>query len=307
LAGWLGCKPGHFFSPSDRLQLSFVLLSLFAAAQAQFSIGAPKAGDTLVPGSKTTVQIIVPIDTSAEAGEDEIALVIGIVGCGTAACPAPTADLGEPVFIGKYQGQGQIGNSLNTFENITVTVPSDISGAASVQVQRVSLATPPGHSIPGIEYTSVKVNVGSGTTPPSGSVNIHPNGDNSKCVGILGGTYADGTAVDIYDCNGSASQKWSFTGNFSLQSVNPTDGSQWCLDAGDQSTWANGLKMKVWQCFPNLPQQVWTHITPTGAIKLNAANFCLDLTNGVKTNQNVLQIWTCATGNPNQNWSVTSA
>ncbi|KAF8878371.1 ricin B lectin domain-containing protein [Gymnopilus junonius] len=269
------------------MKLAFVLLSVFAAAQAQFSIGAPPAGATLVPGSKTTVQVIVPIDTSAEAGEVEVSLVIGIVGCGTAACPAPTADLGEPVFIGKYQSQGTIGNTLNSFENITVTVPTDISGAASIQVQRVSLATPPGHSIPGIQYLSQKVNVGSGSGS-SGSLNIHPNGDNSKCVGILGGVYADGSAVDIYDCNASASQKWQFNGN-ALQSVNPADGSQWCLDAGVQSTWADGLKMKVWQCFSDLPQQSWTPITSSGSIKLNAANFCLDLTNGVKTNQNVFK------------------
>jgi hypothetical protein len=53
-----------------------------------------------------------------------------------------------------------------------------------------------GHALPGVEYTSVGVQVGSGTT--GSSVNIHPNGDNSKCVGILGGTYANGTPVDMY-------------------------------------------------------------------------------------------------------------
>ncbi|PPQ96016.1 hypothetical protein CVT26_016178 [Gymnopilus dilepis] len=288
------------------MKSSFVLLSLFAAAYAQFSIGAPKAGDTIVPGSKTTVQVIVPIDTSAEAGEVEVGLVIGVVACGTAACPAPTADLGQPVFVGKYQSQGAIGNTLNSFQNISVTIPTGISGPASIQVQRVALLTPPGHSRPEIEYASVQVNAGSGGSSPSGSLNVHPNGDNSKCVGILGGTYANGSPVDIYDCNGSASQKWQFNGN-ALQSTNPADGSKWCLDAGVQSGWADGLKMKVWQCFSDLPQQTWTPITSSGAIKLTTANFCLDLTNGVKTNQNVLQIWTCGAGNPNQNWSVTSA
>ncbi|KAF8906998.1 hypothetical protein CPB84DRAFT_1878262 [Gymnopilus junonius] len=210
------------------MKTSFVLLSLFAAAQAQFTIGAPKPGATLVPGSKTTVQVIVPIDTSAEAGEEEVGMVIGI-----------------------YQSQGEVGTTLNTFQNVTVTVPTDIKGAASIQVQRVSLFTPPGHSLPSIVYTTQKVNVGS--TGPSGSLNIHPNGDNSKCVGILGGVYADGSAVDIYDCNGSTTQKWQFNGN-SLQSVNPTDGSKWCLDAGVQSTWKDGLKMKIWECFSDLPQ-----------------------------------------------------
>jgi hypothetical protein len=52
-----------------------------------------------------------------------------------------------------------------------------------------------GHALPGIEYTSVGVQVLRGA---QFSVNIHPNGDNSKCVGILGGTYANGTPVDMY-------------------------------------------------------------------------------------------------------------
>ena len=45
------------------MKLLLALASLFAAAQAQFSIGAPAAGTTLTPGSDVTVQIIVPIDT----------------------------------------------------------------------------------------------------------------------------------------------------------------------------------------------------------------------------------------------------
>ncbi|KDR68876.1 hypothetical protein GALMADRAFT_272265 [Galerina marginata CBS 339.88] len=286
------------------MKLLFFLASLFAAAQAQFAIGAPKPGATLQPGQSVGVQVIVPIDTSAFAGQEEVSLVIGIVGCGTSPCPAPSADLGEILFIGKYQSQGEFGTTLNTFENFTFTVPNDISGKASIQAQRVSVLTPPGHSLPVIEYTSVAVQVGS-APPPSSSINIHPNGDNSKCVGILGGTYANGTPVDIFDCNASNSQKWKFNGN-ALTSVNPADNSQWCLDAGVQSQWATGVKMKIWQCL-SVPQQVWTPVTTSGNIKLNAANFCLDLTNGSKANQNILQIWTCGGGNVNQIWSVTSA
>jgi hypothetical protein len=78
-----------------------------------------------------------------EAGQLEVSLVIGIVACGTSACPAPSADLGEILFVGKYQSQGEVGNSLNSFENFTFVVPSDISGKASIQVQHVFVLTPP--------------------------------------------------------------------------------------------------------------------------------------------------------------------
>ena len=45
------------------MKLLFVLASLLAVAQAQFSIGAPTSGATLQAGQNVTVQIIVPIDT----------------------------------------------------------------------------------------------------------------------------------------------------------------------------------------------------------------------------------------------------
>ena len=130
-------------------------------------------------------------------------------------------------------------------------------------------------------------------------------------------------SISSSDCNGSNSQKWQWNGDL-LTSVNPVDGSQWCLDAGVNSqckyiyfrfmfilaytlTGANGVRMKIWQCFSGLPQQTWTPDTSSGTIKLTTANFCLDLTNGITTNQNILQIWTCGGGNTNQIWTVTSA
>jgi hypothetical protein len=70
---------------------------------------------------------------------------------------------------------------------------------------------------------------------------------------------------------------------------------------------ANGVKMKIWQCFSGLVQQTWTPVTTSGTIKLTTGDFCLDLTNGNTDNKNVLQVWTCTAGDTNQIWSVTSA
>lgn len=115
--------------------------------------------------------------------------------------------------MGIYKSQGVIGNTLNTFENFSFVVPSEISGQASIQVQHGFLTTLPVSlftsfltglfthsaakgfvSIPGVEYASVAIQVGSA---PS-AYKIHPSSDSTKCVGILGGVYADGTAVDMY-------------------------------------------------------------------------------------------------------------
>jgi hypothetical protein len=66
---------------------------------------------------------------------------------------------------------------------------------------------------------------------------------------------------------------------------------------------ADGVKMKIWQCFTGLPQQIWTKHS-TGQIQLTGTNFCLDLTDGITTNQNVLQIWTCTSGDVNWLWDI---
>lgn len=39
----------------------------------------------------------------------------------------------------------------------------------------------------------------SGNTPPpsSGTYRIHPNGNNAKCLDVVGGVFANGTPVDM--------------------------------------------------------------------------------------------------------------
>lgn len=80
--------------------------------------------------------------------------------------------------------------------------------------------------------------------------NVHPVSNGNKCVGIVGGVYANGTQVDMYvfssyvmtranwisyDCNGSASQQWQWDGvnETSLTSYDSATGARYCLDAGN--------------------------------------------------------------------------
>jgi len=142
-----------------KMQFLILLASLFAAVHAQSSrIGAPAPGSVLQAGQDITIQFVVPIDTSPAAGQQEVSLVIGMVAC-PSGCPTPSADLGEVLFVGKYESQGGVGNTLNSFENITVTVPSDISGPASIQIQHNFLSTPPQHAHSIVELESVAVQI----------------------------------------------------------------------------------------------------------------------------------------------------
>ncbi|KAG6908084.1 hypothetical protein DXG01_006219 [Tephrocybe rancida] len=127
---------------------------------------------------------------------------------------------------------------------------------------------------------------------------IHPNGDTTKCLDVRGGLFENGTAVQIFDCNGSAAQQWNISrANTTVQ----IQSAQFCLDAG--STPANGVGMKIWKCFAGLPAQTWFY-TDDNRIALLGKGLCLDLPNGVHANSNQLQTWACTDNNTNQVWTL---
>ncbi|KAF8999270.1 ricin B lectin domain-containing protein [Cyathus striatus] len=78
-------------------------------------------------------------------------------------------------------------------------------------------------------------------------------------------------------------------------------GTNFCLDAG--SSPANGVGMKIWQCYDNLPAQQW-YYTGDNRISLENRGQCLDLTNGNLANSNQIQIWQCTDNNTNQIWAL---
>ncbi|GLB36919.1 putative G-X-X-X-Q-X-W domain-containing protein [Lyophyllum shimeji] len=133
-----------------------------------------------------------------------------------------------------------------------------------------------------------------GVFPPiTQGLEIHPNGDMQKCLDVSGGVYADGTPVQIYDCNGTGAQKWIFrNGRTSVQVA----GTNFCLDAG--SSPGNGIGMKIWTCYRGLAAQEWIYFN--NKFRLARSTQCLDLTDGNLSNGNPVQTWHCSAGNPNQ-------
>jgi hypothetical protein len=142
------------------------------------------------------------------------------------------------------------------------------------------------------------MSTGSGTTTPSSGVAIHPNGDSSKCMDVAGGNIADGTSVQIYDCNETNAQRWTISEGATKVQV---AGTNFCLDSG--STPGDGVQMKIWQCYDGLAAQQW-YFTDDNRIALEGQGQCLDLTNGSEADGNVLQTWECGTGDNNQVWTV---
>ncbi|KAF4573626.1 Ricin B lectin domain-containing protein [Pleurotus pulmonarius] len=131
--------------------------------------------------------------------------------------------------------------------------------------------------------------------PPDGHA-FHPIASRSKCLDVQGDVQSNGTPVQIFDCNGSPAQTWVIKpGPTKVQLA----GTNFCLDAG--SSPGNGVGMKIWQCFDNLPAQQW-FLTDDSRIALEDQGLCLDLTNGNLTNGNQVQTWQCTDNNNNQVW-----
>ncbi|KAJ7087957.1 G-X-X-X-Q-X-W domain-containing protein [Mycena belliarum] len=128
---------------------------------------------------------------------------------------------------------------------------------------------------------------------------IQPVGHSDKCLDVRGGVFANGTPVQIYDCNGSQAQKWVIKrGKGSVR----VTGTEFCLDAGSGP--ANGVGMKIWQCFDGLAAQTWFYDGVQETLTLYNQGQCLDLTDGDLTNGRQAQIWQCTAGNANQVWDI---
>ncbi|TEB19586.1 hypothetical protein FA13DRAFT_1758099 [Coprinellus micaceus] len=138
----------------------------------------------------------------------------------------------------------------------------------------------------------------SGTWPAETGTPIYHNYNPNKCIDVRGNVQENGTPVQIYDCNGSAAQKWVITNGGTKVRL---AGTNFCLDAG--STPGDGVQMKIWQCYDNLAAQQW-FFTGDNRIALEGSGLCLDLPSGNEANSQVLQTWTCGDFNNNQVWTI---
>jgi glucosylceramidase len=73
-----------------------------------------------------------------------------------------------------------------------------------------------------------------------------------KCVDVAGAATANGTAVQLFDCNASGAQTWIATPGHDL--LNPASGR--CLDATGPSS-ASGTHLQIWDCTGGSNQK-WT-------------------------------------------------
>jgi glucosylceramidase len=117
-------------------------------------------------------------------------------------------------------------------------------------------------------------------------------GYGGKCVDVAGANSANGTAVQLYGCNGTAAQSWTVGTDGTVRSLGK------CLDVAAASS-ANGTKVQIYDCNGTAAQQ-WV---AGAAGSLRSLGKCLDATGPSSTDGTKLQIWDCS-GAPNQSWQL---
>ncbi|MBW8793727.1 MAG: family 16 glycosylhydrolase [Streptomyces sp.] len=115
-----------------------------------------------------------------------------------------------------------------------------------------------------------------------------------KCVDVAGANPANGTPVQLYDCNGTAAQQWTVASDGTVRALGK------CLDVTGGGT-ADGTAVQLYDCNGTAAQQ-WA-VSSAHDIVNPQANKCLDVTGNNSANGTRLQIWTC-TGAANQKWTV---
>jgi endo-1,4-beta-xylanase len=117
-----------------------------------------------------------------------------------------------------------------------------------------------------------------------------------RCVDVPGSSTTDGTAVQLWDCNGQSNQQWTQTSAGELK----VSGNK-CLDAGGT---ANGAKIQIYSCWGG-DNQKW-RVNSDGTIVGVQSGLCLDAVGGGNGNGTGLQLYSCW-GGSNQKWTYNAS
>jgi hypothetical protein len=116
-----------------------------------------------------------------------------------------------------------------------------------------------------------------------------------KCLDTPSSDFANGTKEQIYTCNGTSAQSWTYNSSGELT----VDGGKYCLDATGYGT-TNGTPIQIWQCNGTTNQE-WS-FSLNGSIVGIGSGLCLNVVDYGTANGSKLQLWTCL-GTTNDQWS----
>ncbi|HEX3785524.1 MAG TPA: arabinofuranosidase catalytic domain-containing protein [Pseudonocardiaceae bacterium] len=116
-----------------------------------------------------------------------------------------------------------------------------------------------------------------------------------RCLDIIGDGTAEGTEVELWDCNGVGGQQWIQQTNGSL--LNPQSGL--CLDDPSDNT-ANGTQLQIYQCNGSAAQEFSVN---GGGPVVNSPGKCLDVGgDDTGVDGTAVQLWDCQSYAVDQHW-----
>ncbi|MFI5491429.1 ricin-type beta-trefoil lectin domain protein [Actinoplanes sp. NPDC051859] len=130
------------------------------------------------------------------------------------------------------------------------------------------------------------------TSGSGGSTSAVVSNWHNKCIDVPNSNFSDGVPLQMWGCNGTGAQRWTFA-NGTLQTSNNK-----CLDVAWGST-ANGAVIQIATCSGNPAQQFV--LSAAGDLVNPQANKCVDIKDWNGGDGARLQIWDCA-GTLNQKW-----
>ncbi|MBG0563771.1 glycosyl hydrolase family 18 protein [Actinoplanes aureus] len=184
---------------------------------------------------------------------------------------------------------GECYNGLPTIRRKTQWAMANAGGIMNWELSQDATGT---NSLVSAIYETV-MGGGGPTNPPTGRTG-RITGIGGKCVDVAGAASANGTAVQLYDCNGTNAQTWTVGGDGTIRALGK------CLDVAAAGT-ANGVLTQIYDCNGTGAQQ-W-QAQSNGTLRNPASGRCLDAQNNSSANGTRLQIWDCFAG-ANQRWTL---
>jgi len=159
----------------------------------------------------------------------------------------PNPALVQVDWVRMYQGSGGGGGggSLNGTHTLTpqhaTSKRMDLNAAQTFNGNKVQIWTANGTPAQNWVFSNVGV-------VPSGNYNIASQIGGGWCLDVAGAGTANGTRVQIWQCNGTNAQSWRVVqhsaGGFELRPANAPNS---CLDVTGVST-TDGTQLQIWTC-----------------------------------------------------------
>jgi hypothetical protein len=130
--------------------------------------------------------------------------------------------------------------------------------------------------------------------PPPGGRTGPITGIGGKCVDVAAANPANGTAIQLYTCNGTDAQRWTVNTDGTIRALGK------CMDVTAAGT-GNGAKIQLYDC-NNTGAQIW-QAQANGTLRNPNSGRCLDATDRSSADLTRLQIWDCA-ASTNQIWHL---